>query len=340
MGFRFRKSINVGGGFRINLSKSGVGYSFGVPGYRITKTATGRTRKTISIPGTGISYVEETKKNSNHTIRNNINNSSIYAKDIVHEISSAPVEQLQSVEHKDLINNIETLLKLNNLSNILLFCVIFLAIPGFFILPIVGLILKILIAKKWRINLDYNFEDNTYQEFENKVNKWLTLNQSSKKWQLTHEANVTNKKANAGASSNVRRVIFKVSKNTPYFIKCNITPVLLELKKEKIFIFPDKILILSGNKIGALSYNDLQIDVSQVRFIERDSVPKDSKILSYTWAYVNKNGSPDKRYKNNRQLPICQYGSIEIKSKEGLNISILISNLEIANNFKKNSYSN
>lgn len=39
MGFRFRKSINLGGGVRINLSKSGIGYSFGVPGLRYTKSA-------------------------------------------------------------------------------------------------------------------------------------------------------------------------------------------------------------------------------------------------------------------------------------------------------------
>ena len=42
MGLRFRKSIKLGGGFRLNLSKSGVGYSC--------------TRKTFSVPGTGISY--------------------------------------------------------------------------------------------------------------------------------------------------------------------------------------------------------------------------------------------------------------------------------------------
>lgn len=60
MGFRFRKSFNFGP-LRINLSKSGVGYSFGVKGYRVTKTANGRIRQTASIPGTGISYVTETK---------------------------------------------------------------------------------------------------------------------------------------------------------------------------------------------------------------------------------------------------------------------------------------
>ena len=59
MGFRFRKSINLGGGFRVNLSKSGVGYSWGTKGVRFTKTAKGKRRTTLSIPGTGISYVTE-----------------------------------------------------------------------------------------------------------------------------------------------------------------------------------------------------------------------------------------------------------------------------------------
>lgn len=58
MGFRFRKSIKMGP-LRFTLSKSGVSASLGVKGYRVTKTATGRTRTTASIPGTGISYVKE-----------------------------------------------------------------------------------------------------------------------------------------------------------------------------------------------------------------------------------------------------------------------------------------
>ena len=63
MGWRFRKSIDILGLFRINFSKSGIGFSWGVPGYRVTKMANGRTRKTVSIPGTGVSHVTETGKN-------------------------------------------------------------------------------------------------------------------------------------------------------------------------------------------------------------------------------------------------------------------------------------
>lgn len=59
MGWRFRKSIDILGLFRINFSKSGIGFSWGVPGYRVTKMANGRTRKTVSVPGTGISHVSE-----------------------------------------------------------------------------------------------------------------------------------------------------------------------------------------------------------------------------------------------------------------------------------------
>lgn len=56
MGLRFRKSVNMGP-VRVNFSKSGVGVSAGVKGYRVTKRADGKTQTTASIPGTGISYV-------------------------------------------------------------------------------------------------------------------------------------------------------------------------------------------------------------------------------------------------------------------------------------------
>lgn len=58
MGLRYRKSIKLGP-VRINLSKSGIGYSYGVKGYRVTHKSNGGVRTTASIPGTGISHVKE-----------------------------------------------------------------------------------------------------------------------------------------------------------------------------------------------------------------------------------------------------------------------------------------
>ena len=70
MGMRFRKSFG-GKHFRVTLSKSGVGYSGGVKGARITRTASGRTRKTASIPGSGISYTTESGARTHRRARTN-----------------------------------------------------------------------------------------------------------------------------------------------------------------------------------------------------------------------------------------------------------------------------
>ena len=61
MGLRFRKSVNFGI-FRVNFSKSGIGYSYGMKGFRRTKKASGGRRTTFSLPGTGFSYVHDSQK--------------------------------------------------------------------------------------------------------------------------------------------------------------------------------------------------------------------------------------------------------------------------------------
>ncbi|EJQ03162.1 hypothetical protein IE3_05533 [Bacillus cereus BAG3X2-1] len=55
MGFKFRKSIKVAPGVKVNLSRKGVGVSAGVKGARVSTGPAG-TRITTSIPGSGLSY--------------------------------------------------------------------------------------------------------------------------------------------------------------------------------------------------------------------------------------------------------------------------------------------
>jgi len=62
MGFRFRKSIKLFPGIRINLSKSGVSTSVGVPGATVNFSDKG-TRTTVGLPGTGMSYSERISGN-------------------------------------------------------------------------------------------------------------------------------------------------------------------------------------------------------------------------------------------------------------------------------------
>jgi tetratricopeptide (TPR) repeat protein len=58
MGLRFGKSIRLGKHVRLNISRSGIGFSVGVRGFRISTGPRG-TRATASLPGTGLSYVKQ-----------------------------------------------------------------------------------------------------------------------------------------------------------------------------------------------------------------------------------------------------------------------------------------
>ena len=65
MGFRFRRSIKILPGIRINLGKRGVSLSAGVRGAHITIGKSG-TRTTVGIPGTGVSYTDYERHQAAH----------------------------------------------------------------------------------------------------------------------------------------------------------------------------------------------------------------------------------------------------------------------------------
>ena len=111
MGFRIPKSINLGGGFRINISKSGIEYSWGVPGYRITKTDKGKTRRTYSILGSDISYVSESSDKSNqHTKVQQVKEPNY---ENLRNKESSDTQNFCSAEHTDLIKQIQRVINLN-----------------------------------------------------------------------------------------------------------------------------------------------------------------------------------------------------------------------------------
>ncbi|MCB7320455.1 DUF4236 domain-containing protein [Lacrimispora sp. 210928-DFI.3.58] len=60
MGWRYRKSIKLLPGVRVNFGLRSMSLSAGIPGFRTTVNSTGRVTKTFSIPGTGLSYVTST----------------------------------------------------------------------------------------------------------------------------------------------------------------------------------------------------------------------------------------------------------------------------------------
>lgn len=69
MGFRFRKSIKILPGVKININKKSSSITFGTKGAHHTINSKGKRTTTVGIPGTGLSYTTSTSKNAPKTAR-------------------------------------------------------------------------------------------------------------------------------------------------------------------------------------------------------------------------------------------------------------------------------
>ena len=58
MGLRFRKSIKILPGVKLNLGTKSASVSVGKKGMHYTMSTTGRKTVSVGLPGTGLSYVK------------------------------------------------------------------------------------------------------------------------------------------------------------------------------------------------------------------------------------------------------------------------------------------
>ena len=343
MGIRFRKSLSFGNGVRINLSKSGIGYSCGFRGVRFTKMSNGRNRSTFSIPSTGVSYVEESSSSKqiskeikdthseNDELAIRINNDLCGSTD---EIKNGPLTEMQPIEYKSILRSVKWHIAINNLLWAfvpLLLLAFYYQNNYFFISACLSFLLKILIHIFFRIKLDYSIDDEILKSYDEFKLAWKTINKSKKHWQLVEQRSNRESKRLAGTGTNYKRVDFRISINRlPWYFKSNLKVPVLHLYSEKFYLLPDKLLICRRWSVGAVNHKDITYEGYKREFVENLSVPKDSKVVRYQWLYTNKDGTRDKRYKNNIQFPLCNYGEIDITSTSGLNTSLVISNPELA----------
>lgn len=250
-------------------------------------------------------------------------------------IESADISQFKQVEQGNVSTAVERVIRMNWIGNILLWgTLLAFGNPIFWLLPIVGVILKVVARTSGRIELDYSFDAEKEEEHLRRMDAWQLLVEGDKEWQILTEQQNANVRNNAGASRSLKRAECKIAKGHPFYIKTNVDTIQIILhNKESLIILPDKVLFVRKRKVGAIDYADFIINVSSTRFVESDPVPKDAQIVGQTWQYVNKNGTPDRRHKDNKQFPVCMYGQITLRSASGLNVELHISNLQNALDF-------
>lgn len=105
---------------------------------------------------------------------------------------------------------------------------------------------------------------------------------------------------------------------------------------EDILIYPGVVLMPRADGAFALiDLREIKLDFNAMQFVEAETVPSDTQVVGQTWAKVNKNGTPDLRFKANYQIPLCLYGRFVITSPGGVEEEYQFSNASATGEFAR-----
>lgn len=163
------------------------------------------------------------------------------------------------------------------------------------------------------------------------------LNESQKKWDFTSSKKTNRVAERTSAANTITRSEITISEKHLPILRTDMPALCFHnMNGGDLYLYPGFLLVYeSKSDFAIISYNDLKINFRKTRFIESEQVPSDSKIVDKTWSKVNKDGSPDKRFANNYQIPIVEYGEIHLTSLSGLNEIYCFSNPDLALLFHK-----
>lgn len=335
MPFYLRKSVSAGP-FRFNFSKSGMGVSVGVKGLRIGtgprghyvhagrgglhyRASVGRAGQKKSLPA-----VAEAERSKEDFIADDV---------VLTDIESGDVLAMQEEGFSDLLAEINAARRKADLA--LLGAVL----PGvagvllaLFVVP-QGLFVSLLFLPGWALGrwlnsylrtavVFYELESDVTAAYQTVAERFDMLLGCAAAWHVEAGGAVRDLatwKRNAGATHIVRKKTTTLAYKLPACLASNVTPPALHVGKQVLYFLPDVVLVDDGANVGAIGYPDLGVASQRSNFIEEGTVPHDAKVISRTWKHPNKSGGPDRRFKDNYQIPVCEYEVMHMTSNSGLN---------------------
>lgn len=345
VGFYVRKSLKAGP-FRFNLTKSGLGVSAGVPGFRV---GSGPRGNYVRLGAGGVYYQTSLgagpRPNQSVQIPGPLPSPLLASSDVVFEDHrGANVQSLAPTSSDDLVQQLNEAASRRPLTR---WVVGALLVLGLITMPF-GLFIWLLgIPVIWwavlrdrarrSVVIFYDVNDEHARHFQSLVDAGHALARSQKLWRINQSGVLQTghqQKVNAGAGALVRRSVAGVTHSGPKELVTNIAVPGVAADGTAMYFLPDRVLLATKRAFTDIGYDSLRVQDRQTNFIESPGVPpSDAVQVGSTWQYVNKKGGPDRRFKNNPVLPIMKYTELELDSANGFRWILQVSSAQAAAHF-------
>jgi hypothetical protein len=163
----------------------------------------------------------------------------------------------------------------------------------------------------------------TSQSFEALCRAATTAAAARKLKAVASTSRYADSKYSAGAGQGLKLSPVSLQLGQGPGVVANVEVPVLKTGRTTLAFYPDRVLAFQGSSVGAVLYAELSARDERTQFVEHEAVPGDATIIDRTWQFVNRNGGPDRRFKNNRELPVCAYSKLNLSTQSGLDIRLL-----------------
>ncbi len=173
-----------------------------------------------------------------------------------------------------------------------------------------------------RLNLEFNLNEKAILAFKELESAHGHLARAQRIWDVTALKHIDRKRERSAASKAINRAVIKLSNENRTVINTNMTSLVFgNANGGDICILPGIVLLRSNSKddFALIDIQALKVDAQRTKFIEEGAVFSDSKIVDQAWAKSNADGSKDRRFRSNYQMPVVEYGEIHFSSSTGMN---------------------
>ncbi|MGA4792256.1 hypothetical protein [Nocardia sp. AB354] len=243
------------------------------------------------------------------------------------DLTGVSAESLVSTGGDDLVRQLNDAARRWNWALVLTIALIVLVIAAF---PF-GLVAVVALPAVWwlrqwdqgrrNVVVFYDVTGDPAAWYDTVVTNAQALAQSHMLWRIEASRQLTGthqRKVNALARSLINRSPVRLQFEKPKHLVTNVVVPTFVCGRDALYLLPDRILVRTQRTFSDVTYSRLDIDWSVSRFIESGRVPRDGKQVDTTWQYANIGGGPDRRFKNNRQIPVMAYDRLTLSSGEGL----------------------
>lgn len=346
MGFYLRKGFNFGP-LRLNLSRSGLGASFGVKGARI---GIGPKGSYIHMGRGGLYYRQTLTPGRSHYVPSTPIPQPAPLQPSppsnAQEIKSSPAAALTDSSATELLKELNRVKKRTDRLPMVIIpggaaIIVLLSLQSatwMVALTAVAIAALALYARHTDVLngtaiLNYSLEPDAANEYSKLQAPFRQLAECERVWHIDATAHNADTKYHAGASVRMDRKETEPKFTKPPKVQCNIDVPVLQTNDVTLYFFPDRLLVYDSAGVGSVTYASLEVEGGENRFVESESVPRDSRQVDRTWRYVNKKGGPDRRFANNRELPVMQYGLLGFSNPQGLKAVFMCSRGNVPSQF-------